>query len=159
MNMTGLIIALMLIGLVLIFVEIFLIPGIGVSGVLGILAMGGASYCAFYEYGTNAGLIVTSVNLALIIAMVIYALRAKTWKRLSLEAQIDSKAMGGEYKLVSVGDTGKAMTRLAPSGTIIVSGHKMEGRAFEGMIDAGADVEVVEIEEGKVYVKPIIVNS
>jgi membrane-bound ClpP family serine protease len=43
----GFIVMLILIGLVLIFAEILLIPGIGVAGTLGVIALGGSCYYAF----------------------------------------------------------------------------------------------------------------
>ena len=44
----GFLITLVLVGLVLIFAEILLIPGVGVAGVLGLLSMGGSCYYAFH---------------------------------------------------------------------------------------------------------------
>ena len=58
----GFLITLILVGLVLIFVEILLSPGVGVAGILGLLSMGGSCYYAFYEYGSLTGGIVTGVN-------------------------------------------------------------------------------------------------
>ena len=49
----GLIITLILVGLVLIFAEILLVPGVGVAGVLGLLSMGGSCFYAFMEYGEH----------------------------------------------------------------------------------------------------------
>lgn len=151
----GLIITLMIIGLILILSEIFLVPGIGVAGILGILSISGSSYLAFSGFGTMAGIIVTAVNVAILVCMTVIAFRANTWKKLSLHTNIESKAVADEAALVSVGDKGKAMTRLAPIGAARFDAGKVEARAFEGMIDAGADVEVVLIEDGKIYVKQI----
>lgn len=151
----GLIITLMIIGLILILSEIFLVPGIGVAGILGILSISGSSYLAFSGFGTMAGIIVTAVNVAILVCMTVIAFRANTWKKLSLRTNIESKAVADEAALVSVGDKGKAMTRLAPIGAARFDAGKVEARAFEGMIDAGADVEVVLIEDGKIYVKQI----
>lgn len=151
----GLIITLMIIGLILILSEIFLVPGIGVAGILGILSISGSSYLAFSGFGTMARIIVTAVNVAILVCMTVIAFRANTWKKLSLRTNIESKAVADEAALVSVGDKGKAMTRLAPIGAARFDAGKVEARAFEGMIDAGADVEVVLIEDGKIYVKQI----
>ena len=91
----GFIVTLILVGLVLIFAEILLIPGVGIAGVLGLLSMGGSCFYAFHELGTTAGAIVTGVNAVLIAALTVWVLRAKTWKRMSLETNIDSKAVEG----------------------------------------------------------------
>ena len=77
----GFVVSLILIGLVLIFAEIMLIPGVGVAGILGLLSMGGSCYYAFYEFGSTTGGIVTGVNGLLLLLLTIYVLRAKTWKR------------------------------------------------------------------------------
>ena len=43
-------IILTIVGLVLVLSEIFLIPGVGVAGVLGVISLGGACYYVFYEF-------------------------------------------------------------------------------------------------------------
>ena len=55
----GFIITLILVGLVLMFAEILIIPGVGVAGILGLLSLGGSCFYAFYEFGNTVGAIVT----------------------------------------------------------------------------------------------------
>lgn len=148
------ILMLVLVGLVLIFAEILVIPGVGVAGILGLLSLGGACFYAFYEYGTVTGALVTAGNALLLLAMTIYVLRAKTWKRFTLHTNIDSKAVV-PGKVVSVGDRGVTMTRLAPMGTVRFDGEPMEVTALEGMAAPGIEVEVVLIDDNKVFVKPV----
>ncbi|MBR2127738.1 MAG: hypothetical protein IJ940_02585 [Bacteroidales bacterium] len=150
----GFIITLILVGLVLIFAEIILIPGVGVAGILGLLSMGGSCFYAFNQMGNTAGAIVTGVNALLIVALTIWVLRAKTWKRLSLETNIDSKAVSSDG-VISVGERGKTVTRLAPMGMVLFDKDSVEVKALEGMIDPGVEVEVVMIEDKKVYVRPV----
>ena len=104
----GLVITLILVGLILILAEILLVPGVGVAGILGLLSMGGSCYYAFYEFGELYGGVVTGVNALLIVAFTIYVLRAKTWKRMSLETNIDAKALEDDASYVCVGDSGRA---------------------------------------------------
>ena len=152
----GLIITLMLLGLLLVLADILLIPGVGIAGVLGLLAMGGSCAYAFMEMGNMTGIIVTSVNAVLLVALIIWVLRAQTWKRLSLETNIDSKAVVPEVE-VSVGDKGRSVTRLAPMGTVRFGDNSLEVTSMEGLIDPGMDVQVVAIEDAKIYVS--IVNN
>ena len=72
---------------------------------------------------------------------------------MSLETNIDSKAVEGVF--LSVGDQGKTLTRLAPMGSVRFGDNVVEVKALEGMLDPGVDVEVVLIEDNKIYVKPI----
>lgn len=154
MNMAFLII-LTIVGLVLILSEIFLIPGVGVAGAFGILALGGACYYVFYEFGFLAGAVFTAVTLTVLIGLVAYALKAKVWKKLALNTNIDAKAQSVDESVLSVGDVGKAVTRLAPMGTARIEGRTYEVKSLEGMIDAGTEVEVVLFEDNKIYVKPV----
>lgn len=149
----GFIITLILVGLVLIFAEILLIPGVGVAGILGLLSMGGSCFYAFYEFGNVTGYIVTAVNVVLLVALSIWVLRAKTWKRMSLETSIDSKAV--ESSVLAVGDRGKTLTRLAPMGSARFGDFVVEVKAVEGMLDPNIEVEVVLIEDNRIYVKPL----
>ena len=151
----GLVITLIIVGLVLILAEILLIPGIGVAGVLGLLAMGGSCYYSFYEFGNTVGAIVTAANSVLLIVTLVYVLRAKTWKRMSLETNIDSKAVEDESSYVSLGDKGVAVTRLAPMGTVRFGGHVAEVKAVEGIIDPGTEVEVAMIEDKRIFVSAV----
>lgn len=151
----GLIITLILLGLVLIFAEILLIPGVGVAGILGLLSISGSCFYAFHQIGTTAGVIVTAVNAALLVALTIWVLRAKTWKRLTLETTVDGKAIVSDAT-VSVGERGVTVTRLAPMGMVRFGGESVEVKALEGMIDPGVDVEVVMIEDKRIYVQPVV---
>lgn len=150
----GLIITLILLGLILIFAEILVIPGVGVVGILGLVSIGGSCFYAFHAFGTATGWIVTGINILLIVFLAIYVLRAGTWKRLTLDTNIDSKAVD-TVCTVSLGDRGVTVTRLAPMGTVRFGDATVEVKALEGMLDSGVEVEVVLVENGRIYVKPV----
>ena len=147
----GFVITLILVGLVLIFAEILLIPGVGVAGILGLLSMGGSCFYAFYEFGNTIGAIITAVNVVLVVALAVWILRAK----MALETNIDSKAVSSEASVLAVGDRGRTLTRLAPMGSARFGDYVIEVKALEGMLDPNVDVEVVLIEDNKIYVKPL----
>ena len=151
----GFIIVLILVGLVLIFAEILLIPGIGIAGILGLASMGGSCFYAFNQMGTTAGAIVTVINAVLIVGLSIWVLRAKTWKRFTLNTNIDSKAVDSFEDKLSIGDRGKTLTRLSPTGSARLLNEVYEVKALEGIIDPGVEVEVVLIEDNRIYVKPL----
>lgn len=148
----GLVITLILIGILLILAEIFLIPGIGIAGFLGVASICGSTYYAFDYLGSGPGAIVTVVNILLLTVLICYALRAKTWKRLELKTVLENNA--SEMK-VNVGDRGKAVTRLGPVGSARFDNVSYEVTALEGMIDAGSEIEVALMENNKIYVKPV----
>lgn len=149
----GFIITLILVGLVLIFAEVLLVPGVGIAGILGLLSLAGSCFCAFTQIGTTTGVIVTAVNVVLVVALTVWILRAKTWKRMTLETNIQSKAVSEDSALLSVGDKGKTVTRLAPMGSARFGNHVIEVKALEGMVDPDVRVRVVLIEDNKIYVE------
>ena len=151
----GLIVSLILLGLALLFAEILIIPGIGFAGFLGVVCMGGSCYFAFTDFGTTTGLIVLAIILLILILMLVWVLRAKTWKRMTLETNIQSKAVSDDSALLSVGDKGKTVTRLAPMGSARFGDHVIEVKALEGMVDPDVRVRVVLIEDNKIYVETV----
>lgn len=150
----GLVITLIIAGLLLLCAELLLIPGVGFAGVLGLLSLAGSSVYAFVQMGTFAGTVVTSVNVLLVVILTIYVLRAKTWKRLSLETNIDSKAVA-QNRGLKIGDRGITISRLAPIGTVRFDSDLVEVKALEGIVDPDTEIEVVLIEDDKIFVRPI----
>ena len=142
-----------LVGLVLIFAEILLVPGVGIAGIFGLLSLGGSCFYAFTQIGTTAGTIVTVVNVVLVVAFTIWILRAKTWQKMALKTEIQSKAVPTESSVLAVGDKGKTLTRLAPMGTVRFGDHAVEVKALEGMIDPDVTVRVILIEDNRIYVE------
>lgn len=151
----GLVITLILVGIVLIIAEILLVPGIGVAGILGLLSMGGSCWYAFYEFGNMTGGIVTAVTAVVLVVFAVVVLRAKTWQKMTLNTKIESKVNNITFEL-RVSDRGRTVTRLAPMGSVRFGNEIVEVKALEGMIDPDIDVEICLMEEGKIYVTPII---
>ena len=150
----GLIVTLIIVGLILIFAEVLIIQGVGVAGILGLLSLGGSCFYAFSQMGNIVGAIVTAVNVALVVGLTVYVLRAKTWNRLSLDTNIDSKAVADDSAL-EIGDKGMTISRLAPMGSVRFGTESVEVKSLEGFIDPDVEVEIVLMEEGKIYVRPV----
>ena len=148
-------IILTIVGLVLLLAEIFLIPGVGVAGVLGLISLVGSCVYAFNVFGMTTGTIIVAVNVVLVVGLTVYVLRAKTWKRFTLDTNIESKAIPDKDSALAVGDVGKTTTRLAPIGMARFETGVYEVKALEGMIAPGVEVEVAHIEDNKIIVKPV----
>ncbi|MFA6593349.1 MAG: NfeD family protein [Bacteroidales bacterium] len=150
----GLVITLIFVGILLILVEMFLIPGIGFAGFLGLGALVGSGVYSFMHFGTYTGVIVTIVDICLVVGMLVYALRAKTWNKLALNTVIDTKARNDEVG-ISVGEKGVTMTRLALGGTARFGNSVKEVKSVDNIIDPGKQIEVVDIEDNKILVKEV----
>ena len=152
--MISFIITLIIIGQALLFIEWAIIPGLGIAGVLGLGAIAGSCYLSFANISTTAGIMIILINIILATIVVMLTLRKKTWKRFSLDTNIDAKIDTTiKEKGVNIGDTGTTITRLAPSGTAIINGNTLEVTTRGALIDPQKNIEVIEISNNKVYVK------
>lgn len=146
---------LVLLGVILMLVEMLLVFGIGVAGILSFVSFGAACWYTFAFIGPTEGWWVTSIVLLLLVVMVAVILRGRTWKRFELKTEIDSK-VNEDSSLVKVGDKGIAHTRLAPMGTGKFGDVTTEVKSANNtLLDAGTKIEIVEITDNQVLVKPI----
>lgn len=151
----ALIISLTIIGILLIIAEILLIPGIFVTGLLGLLALAASCWFAFDDYGQTAGFITLAANVILAIASTVLCLRSKTWNKLSLQTEIDSRAdTAPADKGIKEGMEGVTVTRLNPMGKVLFGDITAECTARNGIIDSRQEVVVTLIEDNRIYVKP-----
>ncbi len=151
----ALVIILIVVGLALIVVEVVVLPGITVAGIAGVLLIGCGVFLTFKSFGSTAGtysLIATSI---LFIVFLIYALRAKTWDRLSLHSEIDSKVNVVDTNDIKLGDKGMTVSRLAPIGKVLIHNKIVEGKSEFGLIDENKEVEIVQVNESTIVVQEI----
>lgn len=154
--MTALIIVLLiLLGIILLLLEFLVIPGVTLAAIGGVLMIAGGIYLAYDNYGNMVGhLTVLATIIACGIALVV-ALKSKTWNKIMLKAEVDSKVEKLEEKKINVGDQGICLSRLAPMGKIKVNKTIVEAKSTGAYIDERSKVEVVGIMDKIVIVKPI----
>ena len=92
MTPTLIIITLILFGIIALIAEFLLVPGIGIAGILGLGSIIYSAVYAFMQMGTTAGTIVTAVDIVIVVGALIIMLKAKTWKKLELKAEISEQS-------------------------------------------------------------------
>jgi membrane-bound serine protease (ClpP class) len=151
-------IVLVVLGIVLILVEVFVLPGIGIAGVSGVIALLGGAVLAMVDRQVEivpSSLVTRAVSIAgisfllavgLIAAVLALASRrgaaARQGSRLVLHSDV-----GGAHEATLVGARGVALTDLHPAGAVEVDGARIDVVAEAGFIAAGTTVEIV-IDEG-----------
>ena len=80
-----------ILGLLFLMIEIFLLPGISIAGVAGIIFLVGGIVYAYMYIGAAAGTITLLAALILVAATFILLLRSKTLKKIGLNTEINSK--------------------------------------------------------------------
>ena len=154
--MTALIITLIIVGIILMVAEFLIIPGFGIAGILGFAAIVSSCVLGFVYFSTSVGILIIAINLGLLTIVTIFVLRSKTWKKLSLKTNIDSKVDTEPHnKGIIVGINGRTLTRLAPGGDATFNGVTVEVFSRDSLVAPNKEVIVCEIEGNKIYVKEI----
>ena len=148
-------IILVLLATVLLTVEVALIPGFGVAGILGVLSMLASVFYAFFVVGNVAGWITIIVSGLICVSLFLWALYGKSLDRLALKKNIDSNVKGDELDKIKVGDRGVAKTRLALIGEANINGEVVEVKSEMGFINENEEVVVIRISGGTIYVEKV----
>lgn len=148
------VVSLIAIGWVLLFIEIFIIPGITVLAVIGIIMMLSGIYFSFYHFGDTVGWITSIITFLLSVISLIAAMRSGFWKKLSLRQTNTARMNEEELQKVKVGDEAIAVSRIAPSGKAQVGEDTIEVHSLEGYISENTTLEIVKISMNKIFVKP-----
>lgn len=158
-------ILLFIIGVILIVLEIFVIPGFGIFGILGIIFMVGGLFLGlisdFHLIDWNIiSLAIIQLGLTfLFTAIVVFFLlkflpKTEIWNKLILNAQVASKSGYGAKAAFEhlVGIQGVAFTDLRPSGTALINGNRVDVVTEGDFIKNGTEIIVKSVEGSKVVV-------
>lgn len=177
-------IAAMVAGILLLAMEIFVIPGFGIAGIVGIVLFLGGLLGTFI--GAGAGQLfpdsmagrsdlmsgVTTMVLSVATAIGIMWFLGKHFGSLPLlnrlvltdDGAIETSggllaAMGPVDRRVARGDVGVALTPLRPAGRVQVGDEIMDVVSDFGFIAAGAKVRIASVEEFRITVEPIVAGD
>lgn len=142
-----------MLGIILIILEILVVPGVGIVGIGGLVSLGIAVWLAYDNLTPMYGHLTLIVSSLALLIILIFALRADTWKRVSLKTAIQSKAEKSNNLQIKVGDTGVCVSRLAPIGKVLINGEFYEAESKNLFIDQNKEVEVIKILNNKLIVK------
>lgn len=150
------IIGLILIGLGLIVIEIILVPGTTVVGILGFIASIVGVWLSFEYFDAQTGYLVLA-GTAVVFGISLYlGFKSEAWKRFTLKGSIDSKVNEGLLDKLTTGDTGKSLSVLKPIGKAEFGDDEYEVRSYGSYIEEGTEIQIEKIESNTIYVKPII---
>jgi membrane-bound ClpP family serine protease len=154
----GIITTLFVIGIILLAVEIFVIPGFGVSGILGIAALITGIFLA-----TNSlmeGLLFT-LGALIVLGMIIYlSFRSprtrRLWQKFSLSTRQTVKggyvAPKPQYEAY-LGKVGRSLTQLRPAGTADFDGVHLDVVTEGSFIGPGTEIRVIMVEGPRIVVR------
>jgi membrane-bound serine protease (ClpP class) len=152
-------------GIVLLALEIFIIPGFGIAGALGILALlaglimsvtGGGATAQFIL--AASGRVIFSLLFALLASLLLLRLlpRLPVGRRLVLQADLGA---GQEYGSAPerdrhwLGKQGRASSPLRPAGIAEIEGERVDVVSDGDLIEAGENVEVTRVDGNRIVVR------
>lgn len=151
--------ALVILGVVLLLIEFFLLPGISIAGIGGAIFMIGGVIYAYIYLGSTTGTATLVLSLIMLAGAFVWLVKSKSLQKIALTADITETVDNSELKSLKKGDTGVAVSRLNPIGKVMVNDVVVEGKSFDGeFIDEDAEIEVVRVETYNVAVRKKITN-
>ncbi len=161
-------------GMAFIALELFVLPGLGVFGIGGLLLVVSSLVLAtqtfvipsnseeFAQLPQSLGMVVGALS-GLVVAMVLmrrYLPNAPLVKRLMLEPPVSAASVGAVdssdiASFVAVGDRGITMTRLLPTGKAKFSGKVIDVISDGEMVEPKTVIEVVEAVGNRVVVRSV----
>lgn len=165
-------IALFVVGVVLLALEVFVIPGFGVAGILGIIfVLCGLSFSMlandFLDFKIskpgllmNSFLIVISSMVLSIVLMVLFGkniMRSSAFKKLVLKDEQLSETgyTSSSINPAMINKSGITRTVLRPSGKIEIDGVWYDAVALDGFIEAGEEIYVEKHENYNLFVRKV----
>lgn len=146
-----------IVGLVLLLVEIFLIPGFGIIGILGLLCILGSFIMAFGAEKFQTAIYVVSTSFLTAIGIMIvlaFYLTKPIWGKLELKTvQLSSEGYQAHDDFpLSPGDKGTAISMLRPAGIAVIKGTRYDVITQGEFIEVNSEIEVLTVRGGQIIV-------
>ena len=149
----SLVIAFIVSGFVLLLAESFM-PGL-IVGIIGFCCLIAGVAIAYFSVSITAG------NISLLVTLIGLVGGSAAWFKWFPNSNLAKKFMGqgtpgsdpqGDVSLLN--QSGKAFTRLCPSGVAIFNGRRLDVVSEGEMVEAGQSVRVIVVDGFRIVVRP-----
>jgi len=156
-------------GVILLLVEIFIIPGFGVFGILGILFMisglflGLISDFPLIDWSDISFAIIQLASTFVATGILIFIMsrllpKSNIWNNLILVKNLDAQSgytMSRPSFIHLLNSSGKSYTDLRPAGTVVIGDERYDVVTAGEFIPRGTPVKIIRVEGSKVVVEEI----
>lgn len=146
------IIAVLVLGLLLILIEVAVVPGFGVAGVLGLLALVAGALGAWTELGPFWGGVAGVVSLFVAGVMLYVIPKSKAGKKMVLQHD-QSAAVSQRDRSQLLGRRGTTVTPLRPTGRVRFGREEVDVVTEGEYVETDREVEVMTVEGLRVVVR------
>ncbi len=150
-------IALIVLGLGFILFEVYLVPGFNVVGIIGLLVIiFGVGY-GFSETGLVGGTLYLLGAIVSVVGTFFWLWKSGAWDRFILATNLRKDenliARESEDRARYLGEAGRAITPLRPTGIVEIGGRRIEVMTEGEFIAAGSNVKVVAMDRRRYFVR------
>lgn len=151
-----LIIAIIVLGVLLVVLEILVVPGTTVVGIIGGVLMGTGVVLAYatQEDAAIGHYTLAGTSVATVI-LLYWSYRVLKSKKFALYDVVDGQVNQLEPGVLAVGDEGITLSYLRPSGKAEIKGLRVEVFSVGEMIPANIRITITKINGNKITVKPL----
>lgn len=151
-------IVLFLVGLVFLGLEIFVIPGFGIVGVLGILGIFTSVLLSFNNLTQAVWVLIAAIALTGLVMKLLWKRlkKAPLLKKIILEASLDEKqgySAASESISHLEGLTGVTTTVMRPSGMIEIEGKRYSAQTSGEFMAKDTKIKVIEVKGNRIVVE------
>lgn len=155
-------------GVILLIVEIFVIPGFGITGIAGILLIVGSIFFSLFnaEYYFDSNILYTAIiqlgtavfaSILIMFLLVKYLPKTTTFNKLILaDENASHKGFSSHPSYENLlNESGEAFTTLRPAGTALINGQRYDVVTAGDFIERGSQIKVIQIEGMRIIVQKI----
>lgn len=160
------VVVLAVIGLLGVLYELHVVPGHGVPGILGGVALLASIILAFGPFGAAAFFVaLQTVATAIVLTVVLFWLATRAIPENAWIAKLTfAGAQGAEYVTSAdytplAGKSGFASSYLRPAGVALIDGQRVDVLTRGEFIPEGTPVRVTRVEGARIFVEPIALPS
>ena len=150
-------ILLILVGLGLIVAEVYLVPGFNVIGIVGFLLILFALGFGFTEHGFAGGVGLLAGTVVTGAGLFYFLWTSGAWDRFVLATSLRRDDLAEQREVEDrsrfLGQTGRAVTPLRPTGVVEIDGDRLEVVTEGEFIAAGSAVKIVAMDRRRYFVR------
>jgi len=137
----------------MLLIEVAIIPGFGIAGVIGLILLGSGNVVVWGMYGATVGAGSMVLSAIISVLMVWMFFKSRAARRLIREEQITGDSSDVPSLTHLVGRTGTVTKPLRPSGTAEIDGDPYDVVSEGQFIDQGDTVVVIRISTNSLVVE------
>ena len=153
------------VGLALIILEVFVIPGFGLAGILGLIMMVGSVFLVFFQSTEDVNIALLWLSISVILTSVlaivatIFLPKTSPFQKFALSTVMSTEqgyhSAGAEDFQSFLGKTGVALTPLRPAGTARIDNKRLDVVTVGDFIPKNSPVKVLEVVGSKISVEAL----